>query len=87
MSESKKQTMFAFVRLLCSVVTTGLALYGVSIDADALFVGAMLILAVAAYIWSWWKNNNVTSAATEAQRFLDELKAGVGVSVEGDELK
>ena len=87
MNENKKQTLMAFVRLLCALVTAGLAMYGVTVDADALFVGAMLILAIVAYIWSWWKNNNVTAAATEAQRFLDELKAGVGVSVEGDELK
>ena len=82
MNESKKQTLMAFIRLACSLIATGLALYGVSIDADALFVLAMIVVALVAYIWSWWKNNNVSTAATEAQKVLDELKHGVGVTIE-----
>ena len=82
MNESKKQTLMAFIRLACSLITTGLALYGVSVDADALFVLAMIVVALAAYIWSWWKNNNVSAAATEAQKVLEELKHGVGVTIE-----
>ena len=82
MDESKKQTLMAFIRLACSLITTGLALYGVSVDADALFVLAMIVVALAAYIWSWWKNNNVSTAATEAQKVLEELKHGVGVTIE-----
>lgn len=82
MDESKKQTLMAFIRLACSLITTGLALYGVSVDADALFVLAMIVVALVAYIWSWWKNNNVSTAATEAQKVLDELKHGVGVTIE-----
>lgn len=82
MDESKKQTLMAFIRLACSLITTGLALYGVSVDADALFVLAMIVVALVAYIWSWWKNNNVTTAATEAQKVLEELKQGVGVTIE-----
>ena len=82
MNESKKQTLMAFIRLACSLITTGLALYGVSVDADALFVLAMIVVALVAYIWSWWKNNNVSTAATEAQKVLEELKHGVGVTIE-----
>ena len=82
MNESKKQTLMAFIRLACSLITTGLALYGVSVDADSLFVLAMIVVALAAYIWSWWKNNNVSTAATEAQKVLEELKHGVGVTIE-----
>ena len=82
MDESKKQTLMAFIRLACSLIATGLALYGVSVDADALFVVAMIVFAPVAYIWSWWKNNNVSTAATEAQKVLEELKHGVGVTIE-----
>lgn len=82
MTENKKQTLMAFVRLACMLITTGLAMVGITIDADALFVGAMIVLALAAYIWAWWKNNNVSTAATEAQKVLDELKHGVGVTIE-----
>lgn len=82
MTESKKQTLMAFIRLACMLITTGLAMVGITVDADALFVGAMIVLALAAYIWAWWKNNNVSTAATEAQKVLDELKHGVGVTIE-----
>lgn len=82
MDENKKQTLMAFVRLACMLITTGLAMVGITVDADALFVGAMIVLALAAYIWAWWKNNNVSTAATEAQKVLEELKHGVGVTIE-----
>lgn len=82
MTENKKQTLMAFVRLACMLITTGLAMAGITVDADALFVGAMIVLALAAYIWAWWKNNNVSTAATEAQKVLEELKHGVGVTIE-----
>lgn len=82
MDENKKQTLIAFVRLACMLVTTGLTMFGITVDADALFTGAMLVLALAAYIWAWYKNNNVTTAATEAQKVLDELKNGVQVTIE-----
>lgn len=82
MTENKKQTLMAFVRLACMLITTGLAMVGITVDADALFVGAMIVLALAAYIWAWWKNNNVSTAATEAQKVLEELKHGVGVTID-----
>lgn len=74
MDENKKQTIMAFVRLLCMALSSGLAIFGVSVEADALFTGAMCTLAVIAFVWGWWKNNNVTSGATEAQKVLDNLK-------------
>lgn len=82
MDTNKKDTLMAFVRLACMLITTGLAMVGITVDADALFVGAMIVLALAAYIWAWWKNNNVSTAATEAQKVLEELKHGVGVTIE-----
>ena len=74
MTESSNQTLMAFIRLLCSVIASGAAMVGFALDADALFTGAALVLAVVTYVWSWWKNNNVTDAATEAQKVLDNLK-------------
>ena len=82
MDANKKDTLMAFVRLACMLIATGLAMFGVTVDADALFVGAMIVLALVSYIWAWWKNNNVTTAATEAQKVLDELKHGVGVTID-----
>ena len=82
MEESKKQTIMAFIRLACMLIATGCTMFGIAIDADALFVGVMLVVSVIVYIWVWWKNNNVSKAATEAQKVLDEMKKGVSVDIE-----
>lgn len=67
--------VIAFVRLACSVIAAGAAIFGAVVDADALTVGALIVVALVVYIWSWWKNSNITSAAQEAQKVLDEIKA------------
>lgn len=77
MTESKKQTIMAFIRLAVMLVATGLAVFGVTVDAESLFTIIMCIVAVVAAIVSWWKNNNVTEAASAAQKVLDELKSGL----------
>lgn len=82
MDENKKQTIMAFIRLACMLIATGCTMFGIAVDADALFVGAMLVVSVIVYIWVWWKNNNVSKAATEAQKVLDEMKQGVEVIFE-----
>ena len=82
MEESKKQTIMAFIRLACMLIATGCTMFGIALDADALFVGVMLVVSVIVYIWVWWKNNNVSKAATEAQKVLDEMKKGVSVDIE-----
>lgn len=84
MDENKKQTVMAFVRLACMLIATGCTMFGVAMDADALFTGVMLVISVAVYIWAWYKNNNVTKAATKAQKVLDEMKKGVEVTVVED---
>lgn len=77
MDESKKQTIMAFIRLACMLIATGCTMFGIAVDADALFVGVMIVVSIVVYIWAWWKNNNVSTAATEAQKVLDEIKNGV----------
>ena len=82
MDENKKQTIMAFIRLACMLIATGCTMFGIAVEADALFVGVMLVVSVIVYIWVWWKNNNVSKAATEAQKVLDEMKQGVEVIFE-----
>lgn len=82
MDTNKKQTIMAFIRLACMLIATGCTMFGIAVEADALFVGVMLVVSVIVYIWVWWKNNNVSKAATEAQKVLDEMKQGVEVIFE-----
>lgn len=86
MDENKKQTIMAFIRLACMLISTGAMVFGISVDADAIFVGVMVVVAVVTYFWAWWKNNNVSKAATEAQKVLDEMKQGVESVFDEDEV-
>ena len=75
MTESKKQTIVAFVRLVCTLVAAAAAMFGFAVDAEALFTGVACILAFVFFVWAWYRNNNVTDAATEAQEVLDMIKS------------
>lgn len=71
---NKKEATIAIVRGVVPVVVMFLTMAGISADADIIitFVGAAIALVT--FIWSWWKNNNITQAAQQAQTFLNELK-------------
>ena len=86
MDKNKKQTVMAFVRLACSLIAAGAAMFGIAIDAEALFVGAACIIAFVAYVWSWWKNNNVTKAAKDAQEILRLIKEQDGFALDPVEI-
>lgn len=80
-------------RLACTLAASVAAGFE-SLDADAVFVGAACLIACGCRAWSWWKNNNVTKAAQDVQKVLDEIrKRGVTVAEEmedqgmGQELK
>ena len=66
----------AIARLTCTVAASIAAGFVIALEADELFVGAACLMALICYIWSWWKNNNITSAAREAQKVLDAIRAG-----------
>nr|DAR28316.1 MAG TPA: holin [Caudoviricetes sp.] len=64
----------AAVRLACQLAATIAAGFGLALDADSLATVALCVVAAATGVWSWWKNNNVTKAAQDAQRVLDGIK-------------
>lgn len=70
------ERVLAIARLACTLAATVAAGCGIGLDADALFVGIACVTATGCYAWSWWKNNNVTQAAQEAQKVLDEIRKG-----------
>ncbi len=70
------ERIVAIARLACTLAASVAAGFGIALDADALFVGVACVTAAGCYAWSWWKNNNVTQAAQEAQKVLDEIKKG-----------
>lgn len=65
----------AIVTLLVTVAVNVANAAGFALDFGALFNVVFSVASLAAVAWAWWKNQNVTDAAQQAQEYLDELKA------------
>lgn len=66
----------AIARLAVMLVASVAGGFGLAVDADGLYTVVACAIALAAGVWSWWKNNNVTAAAQTAQEYLDGIKRG-----------
>ena len=61
------------------MVNMGLTVAGknpIPLDENALTEWLTVAAAGISAVYSWWKNNNVTKQAQQAQAVLNELKAG-----------
>lgn len=78
--EARNERAMAVVRLvvaLATVVNIVAQPFGwepLGIDAEALYAVLSGAGAIAASLWAWWKNNNVTRAAQAGQRVTDAIK-------------
>ena len=70
-------TLAAFARLVVTLVVSVAAVAGYALDSGLVFNIVFSALAIACILWTWWKNNNVTKAAQQAQQYLNDLKSGV----------
>lgn len=68
------ETAKAIVRLLIPLATSVLSTLGWRLDWDMWTNIVLSFIAVCLFAWTWWKNNNVTEAAQEAQLLLNEIK-------------
>ena len=72
----------AIIRLIVMAVlmiNMGLTVAGknpIPLDENALTEWLTVAAAGISAVYSWWKNNNVTKQAQEAQTVLNELKTG-----------
>lgn len=64
----------AIARLLVTLAAMVAGGVGIALDADALYTVSACALALVASAYSWWKNNNLTEAAAQAQAYLDTIK-------------
>ncbi len=79
------ETAVAVVRLAVALIVALGAMLGFDVDGDAILNTALAVASVGVMACVWWKNNNVTLAAQEAQEVLDEIKSGEEVKVGGSE--
>ena len=69
------ESIKAIVTLVVTVALNVANVLGFALDFDLWYTLLFSIASLAVVAWSWWKNQNVTQAAQEAQKYLDELKA------------
>lgn len=72
--EFNSQTAIAFARLLVSLALSVCTFFGWALDADFLFNIILTAVTLILFIYTWWKNNNVTIAAQESQLVLNQIK-------------
>lgn len=75
MNNFSRERIVAIVRLLVMLASAVAGGFGLTVDPDALGTIAACAVALAAGIYGWWKNNNLTEAAQDAQAYLDAVKA------------
>ena len=69
----EKAKAIATLVIVCAVNVCNVL--GFAVDAEPWVNAATSVIAVAAIVYAWWKNQNVTSEAAKAQLLLDALKA------------
>lgn len=77
----QNEKTLAIVRLIVGLITIInllLAARGyqpIELDEGLITTVVSGIIAIGAYLWSWWKNNNISHNAKQAQHFKSVLDA------------
>ena len=79
----EKARAIATLVIVCAVNV--LNVLGYAVDAEPWVNAVTSVLAAVAIAYSWWKNQNVTPEAAQAQVLLDALKAAKHARPEEDE--
>lgn len=70
----------AIIRLLVATIVLlnqVLVAYGwnpIPYSEEEIYSGLSALASAITVLWIWWKNNNVTKEAQQAQEYLDKLK-------------
>ena len=75
MTDFTRERIVAIIRLVIMLVSAVAGGFGLTVDPDALGTIAACAVALVAGVYGWWKNNNLTEAAQDAQAYLDAVKA------------
>jgi len=68
------ESIRAIVTLVVTVAVNIANVLGYALNFDLWYTVLFSIASLIAVAWAWWKNQNVTQAAQQAQVYLDELK-------------
>ena len=73
-----QQAIVRLAVLVILLINQALILFGwnpLPFSEEQIYEGVSSVATVLVAIWVWWKNNNVTKEAQEAQEYLNELKS------------
>ena len=70
------QSLKAIVTLIVTVAFTVANAAGFALDFGTVYNVVFSVASLVAVAYAWWRNQNVTEAAQQAQEYLDELKRG-----------
>ena len=73
--ETLIRTVFLMIALLNQVLTA-IGKNPLPFSEEGIYEGVSAVVAAAASLWSWWKNNSFTAAAAKADAYLKQLKSG-----------
>ena len=79
MTNEKTKAIIRLIVMVVLMVNMGLTVAGknpIPLDENALTEWLTVAAAGISAVYSWWKNNNVTKQAQQAQAVLNELKTG-----------
>lgn len=85
MKEAITRLVIAVI-LLVNAVLTAKGYNPIPFNENAVTEAITQLFAAAGVVWVWWKNNNVTHEAREAQEYLNWLKSDDNEREVGDEL-
>lgn len=75
------------VKAIATIVVTAIVnvanVCGYALDAEAWVNVVLSVISAVCIAFAWWKNQNVTPEAIEAQKVLDRLKKGGMLGSEG----
>ena len=74
MTDFTRERIVAIIRLVIMLVSAVAGGFGLTLDPDSLGTIAACAVALVAGVYGWWKNNNLTEAAQDAQAYLDSIK-------------
>lgn len=79
MTNEKTKALIRLIVMAVLMVNMGLTVAGknpIPLDENALTEWLTIAAAGISAVWNWWKNNNVTKHAQQAQAVLNEMKTG-----------
>ena len=77
MTYVQKERTAAIIRAAIGAAALILGAYGITVDTEAWATVIMEAISIGALVYTWfWKNNNLTEAAINAQEYKDVVLSG-----------